>query len=93
MLNMQNEFLQNVANVIDKQILSNYHLFANNYIAADMLCNSSKYAENYSQEEKNNFIKYLEEKLSEIKENQEISKEIFLRIYANPVFNKENISI
>lgn len=89
----ENEFLQNVANVIDKQILSNYHLFANNYIAADMLCNSSKYAENYSQEEKNNFIKYLEEKLSEIKENQEISKEIFLRIYANPVFNKENISI
>lgn len=89
----ENEFLQNVANVIDKQILSNYHLFTNNYIAADMLCNSSKYAENYSQEEKNNFIKYLEEKLSEIKENQEISKEIFLRIYANPVFNKENISI
>lgn len=89
----ENEFLQNVANVIDKQILSNYHLFTNNYIAADMLCNSSKYAENYSHEEKNNFIKYLEEKLSEIKENQEISKEIFLRIYANPVFNKENISI
>lgn len=89
----ENEFLQNLASVIDKQILSNYHLFANNYIAADMLHNSSKYAKNYNQEEKDKFIQYFEEKLSEIKENREISKEIFLRIYANPVFNKEKISI
>ena len=89
----ENEFLQNLASVIDKQILSNYHLFANNYIAADMLHNSSKYAKNYSQEEKDKFIQYFEENLSEIKENREISKEIFLSIYANPVFNKENISI
>lgn len=89
----ENEFLQNLASVIDKQILSNYHLFANNYIAADMLHNSSKYAKNYNQEEKDKFIQYFEENLSEIKENREISKEIFLSIYANPVFNKEKISI
>ncbi len=86
----KNERYKAMAGAIDKEILSNYKLWNNNYIAYDILNNSSSYVECYSQEEKEAFIAYMDAGLLKIVAGEtDIDmgelREIFLGIYANPV--------
>ncbi len=81
----KNQKVNIIKETIDKSIYSNYKLYANNYIAYDILKNSTKYNNRYTTDEKNNFINYVESKIKNIKGNKETIKNIFLDIYANPV--------
>jgi len=79
-----NKFNAQVAQMIDSQILGNYRLFANNYIACDMLSGNSSYSDYYSPEEKEKFQRYFESTIYN-NSNDKIFNDIFLGIYAGPV--------
>ena len=86
----KNERYKAVAGAIDKEILYNYKLWNNNYIAYDILNNSSSYIEYYTPKEKEAFMAYMDGGLMKIvaAENGidlDELREIFLGIYANPV--------
>ncbi len=72
---------------MDQEICAAYKLFPNNYIAFDILHQSSQNQHQYSAFEKNNFIAYVNSKLDVLKGEREILLNLFLELYANPVVN------
>ena len=55
-----------MAQHIDQQIHANYRLFANNYIALDLLENNNQYSNYYTHEEKQSFEGYIAGQLNKI---------------------------
>lgn len=83
-----NELTNTIALEIDRQIYESYKLRPVNYIALDLLNNNSEYFNKvYNEQELNNFIEYVEHKISTIKGEKTEIKKIFLNLYANPVIN------
>lgn len=80
-----NQQIQLIAQMIDKQIISNYKLWSSNYIAADLLQNSEQYTQHYTAEEKAFFTERMEGRIDT--SNAQVVA-LFLGIYANPVFRK-----
>ncbi|WP_413511210.1 1-acyl-sn-glycerol-3-phosphate acyltransferase [Myroides odoratus] len=80
-----NKQLQALAQVIDHSIITNYHLWPTNYIAYDIMHNTTKYADRYSEKEKQLFERRLELRVN--KQEQKVVDN-FLAMYANPVINK-----
>lgn len=76
-----------LANLMDKRINSNYKLRKTNYMAFDLLKNSAKFAYKYTPEERATFLQFTDTQLANIKGNHARLREIFLTIYANPVIN------
>ena len=85
-----NDQLKKLAEYIDKQIYKNYRLFPNNYIAYDSYYNCSKYTEKYSPEEKVAFFELTHQRLKLVNEDRDEALELWLKMYATPVFNFEN---
>lgn len=85
----RNELLKRMAEEIDKEVYDNYKLWNTNYIAYDLFTKTSKYSENYTQEEKSKFLQYMDGRLSKLNPNSQ-NQYFFLKMYANPVLNKEN---
>jgi hypothetical protein len=82
-----------LAELIDRHIRSNYHLFATNYIAHDILHGNRAHADHYSAEEEQMFaahIRMAEATFAEEGVDVDVAREILLGIYANPVDSKEN---
>ena len=86
----KNERFTALAEVIDRRIHKNYKLHKTNYIAADLLSGSGEYEEHYTTSQMEEFIDYLEHNASKGPSAAAQTKldEIFLRIYANPVYNQ-----
>jgi 1-acyl-sn-glycerol-3-phosphate acyltransferase len=85
----RNQLLKGVAEVIDKEIYQNYHLWNSNYVAYDLLNSSSKYVNKYDENGKEKFQDYMSEKLIGLEGNK-AAEEIFLTMYANPTINAES---
>lgn len=81
----QNKQIQALAQVIDDSILASYKLWPTNYIAYDLLNDTTRFAKYYTEKEKMLFERRLEMRIDI--ENK-IIKEGFLAMYANPVVNK-----
>ncbi|PJA06266.1 MAG: glycerol acyltransferase [Flavobacteriales bacterium CG_4_10_14_0_2_um_filter_32_8] len=88
----KNELLKNIADVIDREIYANYRLWNSNYVAYDLLNKSTKYATNYTAESKQQFIDYMNKKLSNFTGNEK-AKQLFLQMYANPLINCESVAV
>lgn len=84
-----NKQIQCIAQVLDDAILQNYRLWPTNYIAYDILHNSLRFENKYTEQEKQLFIRRLELRID--MDNNEMSKGI-LAMYANPVVNKMKYS-
>jgi len=80
-----NKQIQALAQAIDDSILASYKLWPTNYIAYDILNNTTKYAHLYTDKEKSLFERRLEIRIDE---NNPIEMQGFLAMYANPVVNK-----
>ena len=80
-----NKFNMQVASLIENQIYENYKLTCNNYIAHDLRSQKEQYKHNYTEEEKEQFIRHYNELLSFGVEDKKTLGDIFLGIYANPV--------
>lgn len=82
-----NEQIEKLADYIDEQIYRNFKLWPNNYIAEDMLLNSSNNSIHYTEEQFNNFSSLLEKALAEIPGDSETIRTMFLQMYVNPLVN------
>lgn len=85
----KNDKFIRLAQIIDKRIYDNYRLWKTNYIAYDLLYNTDTYTMHYSPNEKSDFIQYMKNGLEKIEGEYDELENIFLKIYANPVKNKE----
>ncbi|MGN7756849.1 1-acyl-sn-glycerol-3-phosphate acyltransferase [Chryseobacterium sp. 22532] len=82
----KNKQLQAIAQIIDDSIIQNYRLWPTKFIAYDLLHNTDTYADQYTEQEKQLFVRRLEMRIDP---SDAISKEFFLTMYANPLINKK----
>ena len=77
--------IQALTQVIDESILKFYRLWPTNFIAYDVLHETNKFSDRYTEQEKSLFLRRLEMRIDG--KNDQM-KENFLAMYANPVVNK-----
>jgi hypothetical protein len=80
-----NKQIQALAQVIDDCILQSYKLWPTNFIAYDILYNTTKFSHLYNYKERQLFERRLEMRINT---ENETMREGFLSMYANPVVNK-----
>ena len=85
-----NDRLKRLAEYIDAHIYMNYKLFPNNYIAYDLYYNCTKYFDQYTIEQQKSFIELTHQRLKLVNEDRAEAMELWLKMYAAPVFNYEN---
>ena len=79
-LNNENEKIKLLTNYIDKQIHQNYNLNPVNYIAYDILHQTNIFKTNYTESEKNDFINYTNDSISELVGEQDVLRNLFLKL-------------
>jgi len=79
-----NKQFQMLADAIDAEIYKNYKLWPSNYLAYDLLNNTTKFSEFYSDKEKRQFKRRIKRR---VQIGDKIELENFLRMYAHPVTN------
>jgi hypothetical protein len=84
----KNDLMKEVANLIDQEIIQNFKLFPNNYVAYDLLFESEKFKDNYDSVDRENLLKHIENKLMMTLGDEEAIKKKILMIYAKPLINK-----
>src|SRR5690606_39202382 len=84
----ENDKIKALTSMIDKRIYHDYKLYPSNHIAFDLLNESDLFESFYSPDEKNKFIKYVEEKINTIEGENDVLRSILLKIYAQPTINK-----
>lgn len=85
------ELFETVAQHIDREIHANYTLYANNYIALDMLNGNDGNADKYTAEDRARFEKYLEGQLAKIQidnKDEDFLMNKMILMYANPAKNQ-----
>ena len=85
-----NDRLKRLAEYIDYHIYNNYKLFPNNYIAYDLYYNCNKYIDQYTIEEQRSFIELTHQRLKLVNEDREDAMQLWLKMYATPVYSFEN---
>lgn len=86
------EYHRAVSRLIDKRIVNAYRLYPNNYIAYDIRYGNQKFADMYTTEQRDVFIKHLNELDKYDTCDIDNLKDIFLGIYSNPIVNKATIN-
>lgn len=83
-----NEVIEKIATEIDRQIFRGYKLWPNNYIAADLFEGKSRLKKYYNEAQKLSFEQSMLEKISSLEGmDPEEVKDIYLKIYTNPIIN------
>ncbi len=85
-----NDRLKQLADYIDAHIYNNYRLYPNNFIAYDLYYNCSKYIDQYTIDEQKSFIELTHQRLKLVNEDREEAMELWLKMYATPVYSFEN---
>jgi glycerol-3-phosphate O-acyltransferase len=83
-----NEKIRKLALAIDKQVYEDFKVWPLNYVAADLLEESDRFKSFYTEEEKADFIKYINNWIPKLKGEPQSLYNKFLKIYGNPVLNK-----
>lgn len=76
--------ISKLTRIIDNQIYHDYKLWKTNYIAYDMIVSAS-FNHLYSENEKNDFLNFVEKQIMELDGDKKVLKEMYLKMYANPV--------
>ena len=90
----RNQFLDQVAQIIDRHIFEGYRIYPCNRIALDMLRGDNAEAGNYTPEQKQAFQTYLEGQLAKIdipNPDWDFLRERILTMYANPLINQKSV--
>ena len=87
----RNKKFEHLAEIIDKRVYLNYKLWPTNYIAYELLNQTYRYKDQYTKEEMDSFVEYMEQGLSSLVGDPSELRDIFLGIYANPVVNYERL--
>ena len=84
------ELFETIARHIDREIFTHYRLYPANYIAADLLGGTSRFASEYTEEEKKKFREYIASRLDKVdlpNKDEAFLHERILTMYANPALN------
>ena len=81
---VENEKIRKLALCIDNAVHKGYKLWPSNYIAADLLENATRYATQYTTEQRDAFIAYMNKRLTGLKAEAAELECFFLKIYAGP---------
>ena len=89
----KNDRYRSIRHAVDVRVIGGYRLWNTNYIAYDLANHSYKYADRYTPEEVESFTAYTEHQLDQVEPtlNRAELRDIFLRIYGNPVMMKEEL--
>lgn len=89
----KNDRYQAIRHAVDDRVIEGYRLWKNNYIAYDMVNHSYKYSDLYTPEDVEKFTNYVEKQLDKVEKslNRSDLRDIFLKIYGNPVLSKEQL--
>lgn len=82
--------MEKISDFIDKQIYSSFKLWPNNYIAEDILNDTTQNSSEYTSEQFEKFNLMLDEALATIPGEKEVIRSMFLQMYVNPIINKRN---
>ena len=87
----KNDRYQWIRHAVDLRVINGYKLWKTNYMAYDIAFKTSKYSDRYSPEDICRFTDYMEHQLDTVEPglNRDDLREIFLKIYSNPVVSKE----
>ena len=88
------EFFSAVAQRMDADIFRNYRLYPGNYVAVDLLEGSTRFASHYTEEQKQQFEKYVQSRIALVElPNPDTAylRERILEMYANPVLNQLSV--
>ena len=90
----KNDRYQMIRHAVDVRVIGGYRLWNTNYIAYDLANGTSKFADRYTPEEVEAFKAYTEEQLDLVEPTLDRAelRDIFLRIYGNPVMMKEKFN-
>lgn len=83
-----NQQIKMITQMLDREIVGNYKLWTSNYIAADLLTQTTAYSAFYTAEEKAFFVERMEKRIDT--SNQHIVEQ-FLAMYANPISHKQTV--
>lgn len=88
----KNDRYQAIRHAVDVRIIEGYKLWKTNYIGYDMVNHTFKYRDKYTPEDVAQFTDYVEHQLDKVEKSlcRADLRDIFLRIYANPVVSLEN---
>lgn len=84
------ELFAAISACIDQRIYRNYRMYPGNYVAYDWLNGMTEFTGIYSQEEKQQFVGYIEQQLGKIEipnKDEAFLREKLLLMYANPLIN------
>lgn len=89
----KNDRYQAIRHAVDVRIIEGYKLWKTNYIGYDMVNHTFKYRDKYTPEDIAQFTDYVEHQLDKVEQSlcRADLRDIFLRIYANPVVSLENL--
>ena len=89
----KNDRYQAIRHAVDVRIIEGYKLWKTNYIGYDMVNHTFKYRDKYTPEDVAQFTDYVENQLDKVEKSlcRADLRDIFLRIYANPVVSLENL--
>lgn len=91
----KNDRYQAIRHAVDVRIIEGYKLWKTNYIGYDMVNHTFKYRDKYTPEDVAQFTEYVEHQLDKVEKSlcRADLRDIFLRIYVNPVVSLENLMI
>lgn len=91
----KNDRYQAIRLAVDVRIIEGYKLWKTNYIGYDMVNHTFKYRDKYTPEDVAQFTDYVEHQLDKVEKSlcRADLRDIFLRIYANPVVSLENLML
>lgn len=91
----KNDRYQAIRHAVDVRIIEGYKLWKTNYIGYDMVNHTFKYRDKYTPEDVAQFTDYFEHQLDKVEKSlcRADLRDIFLRIYANPVVSLENLMV
>lgn len=90
----KNESAKAICRIIDQAIHRSYEIFEVNYIAFDILHNTTRFRRKYTAEQKEEFETYIQKQIEKIdvdnvtEEERNFMRELFLIMYSNPLKNK-----
>ncbi len=87
----KSEMFETIARHIDREIFCHYRLYPSNYVAADLLGNTSRFASKYTGEEKAKFEEYVVSRIDKVdlpNKDSAFLRERILTMYANPALNR-----
>ena len=91
----RNQFLDQVAQIIDRHIFEGYRIYPCNRIALDMLRGDNAESVGYTPEQKQAFQDYLDGQLAKIdipNPDWDFLRERILTMYANPLINQKSVT-